>query len=374
MQAVSAGFLPALSTDHGMVAQVDVLYDGALVAENIAYISGSVSVDADSDTRRSLTLTIPDPADFPLLETDRYAPYGQELFAQRGIQYINGVVEMVPLGFFVITDISGDIHTGPLTITASGREYLIKSEPFETATSTGAAVNTAAFIAAQLEAVIPGVDLVDASTLGTNALATATWDAGADRWAALQEVAKSVGCELFVNAEGSFMLRDIPDINAPSTSVVWSVDAGDGGVLVAAQKSLSADGVYNRVIVRGENSADDIPPVSGTATLTDPTDPLRYGGPFGKRTKSYSSSLVTTSLQAQGVANGLLRTYRAPNRTVTVSSIPNPALDAGDCIRVSYGPGHDPELFLVRSFSVPLDNDSGDFQIETVSGKEDDSA
>lgn len=370
MHEVTPEFLPALATDHGMMSRVDVIYDGATVAEDIPFVGGSVSVDGTSDTRRSLTLTIPDPSVFPDSETDPYAVYGQQLYAQRGIQYINGDTEWVPLGFFVITGVEGDVHTGPLTVQAAGLEFLVKAAPFETATSTGAAISPAAFIRAQLEEVIPTVAFVDQSTSGTTGLAFATWDADASRWDALMDVARSIGCDLFVNATGTFILRDLPDIDTPGAGTVWNVDAGEGGVLVAAEKSLTAEDVYNRVIVRGENASDDVPPVYGTATITDVKDPLRYGGPFGRRVKSYSSNLVVNTSQAQGTANALLRSYRAPNKTVRLSTVPNPALDAGDRIRVSYGNGMDPELYLVKSFTISLDTTSGEFNIDTLSGKE----
>ncbi|MBA0054301.1 DUF5047 domain-containing protein [Streptomyces sp. AJS327] len=371
MHEVTPEFLPALATDHGMVSQVDVIYDGATVAEDIPFIDGSVTVDGSSDTRRALTLTVPDPSVFPDSETDPYAVYGQQLYAQRGVQFINGDTEWVPLGFFVITSVEGDVHTGPLTVQAAGLESLVKAAPFEAATSTGAALSPAAFIRAQLEEVIPTVSFVDQSTNGTIGLAFTTWDADASRWDALMDVARSIGCDLFVNATGTFVLRDLPDINAPGAATVWDVDAGEGGVLVAAEKSLTSEDVFNRVVVRGENTAEDVPPVFATATITDAKDPLRYSGPFGRRVKSYSSNLVVTTDQAQGTANALLRSYRAPNKTVKLSTVPNPALDSGDRIRVTYGNGMDPELYLVKSFEIPLDNDSGEFHIETLSGKED---
>ena len=83
--------------------------------------------------------------------------------------------------------------------------------------------------------------------------------------------------------------------------------------------------------------------------------------------------LFRSSTQAQATANALLRRYQAPNRSVTLGTIPNPALEAGDCIRVNYGDSAPvpPELHLVQSFTVPLNVEgSADFTIQTVSGKD----
>jgi hypothetical protein len=304
-----------------------------------------------------------------------FAVYGQRIYVETGIQYLDGSVERVPAGTFVITNVGGNIHTGPLNITASGLEIMLKRALWDTATSTKGYANAAAFLTYWIPNVIPGASFVDASTLGgTTPLATKTWDANTDTWTSFREVADSVGCELFCDAAGTFRLVDIPDPTNVAVTPVWDVSTGDSGVMVSADMSLSADGVFNRVIVTGENAADNKPAVRGTATITSTSDPLYYGGPYGKVTKAYSSSLVTTTAQAQSTANALLAKYRAPNRTVTLETVPNAALDAGDCIRVIYGAAALPELHVVHSFSIPLSVSGGGFSISTVSGKADTSA
>ncbi len=368
MHDVSERWAPALASSHGIEIQVDILYGGTTVAENIPIVDGSVSVDRGSDVRRSLSLTVPDPSVFPRVETDPYAPYGQQLYVRRGVRYLDGSVEWVPLGFFVLEEIEGDVHTGPLSIVAPGLESLIQAQPFLTATSTHLAPDVNTFLFTQLNEVIPGVSYEDrTATAGSSPIATASWDMDADRWSALQQVARSHGCELFVDTQGTFVLADIPD---PLTATIdWTVNAGDGGVMVSAERGLSADGVFNRVVARGGNVSDNVPPVSAAATVTDALDPLRYGGPFGRRTYSYQSELIVDVVQAQRTADALLRAVRAPNSTLTVESVPNPALDAGDCIRVVYGNGRPPELHIVQSFTVPL-TVGGAFEIKTRSGRE----
>ncbi|MFJ9318808.1 DUF5047 domain-containing protein [Streptomyces globisporus] len=374
MQSVSPKWLPALTTDHGLSVKVNVLYNGGILAEDIPFTDGSVSVDRGSDVRRSLSLSVADPAQFPVDPTDRFAVYGQRLYVESGIQYLDGSIERVPVGTFVITSISGNIHTGPLGITASGLEILLKRALWDTATSTKPHTNAAAFLAFHIPDTVAGASFVNASTRGaTTPLATKTWDAMTDKWTAMREVADSVGCELFCDANGTFRLVDIPDPLNVAVAPVWDVSAGEYGVMVSANMELSAEGVYNRVVVTGENTADNKPAVRGIATITNLNDPLVYGGPFGKVTKSYSSSLVTTTLQATNTAAALLAKYRAPNRTVTLEAVPNAALDAGDRIRVDYGAAALPEIHVVHSFSLPLSVGGGGFTINTMSGKADDS-
>jgi len=333
-----------------------------------------VKVDRGSDVRRSLSLTIPDPKSFPVASTDIFSVYGQRLYVESGVQYLDGSFERVPLGTFVITSVSGNIHTGPLTVQASGLELLLKRELWDSATSTTAYSSASAFLAFHIPDTIPGATFVDASTSGaTTALATKTWDALTDKWTAMRELADSVGCELYCDANGTFRLVDIPDPMALTLAPVWTVNTGEGGVMVSATMQVSADGVYNRVVVTGENTADNKPAVKAHASILDISDPLYFGGPFGKVTKTYSSSLVTSTTQAAATAVALLAKYRAPNRSVTLETVPNPALDAGDCILVNYGDAYLPELHLVHSFDIPLNVGGGGFSIATIGGKADDS-
>jgi hypothetical protein len=371
MQTVSTKWAPALATDHGMAVRVDVMYNGATTAADIQFVDGSVTVDRGSDTRRSLSLTIADPKDFPTTETGTFGVYGQRLWVQAGLVYLDGTVEMVPLGLFVITSVGGNIHTGPLGIQAAGLEILLKRTEAETAKSSGSGVTNANFISGLVTEVAPTAGFVNQSTSGTAVLPTRTWDAGTDYWTIASEVATAIGAELFCNANGTFILADVPDIDSPSISTVWDVTTGDTGVMVSADVDLTSEDVFNRVIASGENTADNAAPVTGTATITSLADPLRYGGPFGKVTKSYSSALITTTAKALAAAAAMLRRYRAPNRTVTLQTIPNPALDVSDRIRVDYGPGIDPELHLVQSFSVPLSVTGGATSIATISGRTD---
>ncbi|MFE9335279.1 DUF5047 domain-containing protein [Streptomyces sp. NPDC007063] len=370
MQPVSDRWARALATDHGYSVKVDVIFDGVVVAEDIAFTDGAVTVDRGSETRRSLSLTIPNPSDFPVDPADTYSVYGTRLYVEAGIRYLDGSTERVPLGTFVLTSIGGDRHLGPLTITAPGLETLLRRSVWEVATSTDGFGSPAGFIETAIMDAIPDASFVDLSTGGSGALATATWDAYSDKWAALADVAKSASCDLYCDANGTFVLADIPDPLSPSLVPVWDVSAGEGGVMVSADASLSVDDVYNRVVVTGENSADDAPPVVGVAEITDPADPLRTDGPLGVITKTYSSNLVTSEAQAIEVAASLLRVYRAPNREVSISAIPNPSLDAGDCIRAVYGHGIASELHIADGFTIPL-TVGGDFVIKTVSGRDD---
>jgi hypothetical protein len=119
---------------------------------------------------------------------------------------------------------------------------------------------------------------------------------------------------------------------------VWLIDTGDTGVMVEAEEALDRTGVYNGVLVQGQNSAIDSP-VSALVYDDDPTSPTRWGGPFGKVVRIDSSTAVQTALQASNSAGSLLDRKLGLTRSLVLSSAPNPALEAGDIVDVAFEDG-----------------------------------
>ncbi|CAM5265304.1 hypothetical protein SBADM41S_08317 [Streptomyces badius] len=83
----------------------------------------------------------------------------------------------------------------------------------------------------------------------------------------------------------------------------------------------------------------------------------------------YSSATIVSPGSAQAAAELKLRAAKAPNASGNFSSLPNPALEPGDVLRVVHPDGLR-ELHQVASFTVPL-RVGGDFPIGTISAKED---
>jgi hypothetical protein len=174
--------------------------------------------------------------------------------------------------------------------------------------------------------------------------------------------------EIYVDALDRFVITDLPDlVNGP---VAWNIAEGEGGTLIAASRSMPRTAVYNGVLASGENAAAGVPPVSALVVDSDPTSPTYWGGPFGKVTKTISSALWTTVGACQAAATYALADAIAPNIQTSLDSLPNPALEGNDIIRVSTK--NRKERALVQSLSIPLTAD-GDFSITLRGGKEDES-
>lgn len=366
MYPVSSTFLRTLATSHTIVSKVDIFYNGSLKVANLPFDSGTVTVDRGSKTRRTLSLSVSDPQYLPWLETDPLAPYGQLAVVSRGIRFSNGAEEWVPLGTFRLNEPSGDVHFGPVTVTGSSMECAIIDDKFLTPTTTRGYAGCVEAMEGLIRQTLPSAIVVNLTAGARNpSVAVATWDAGADRWDAVTQVARAMSAEIFVDAQNRFVIRDLPDV--VNGTVAWDIAEGEGGTLISSARAVSRTAVYNAVVASGENSASGAAPVSGTAKDLDPSSPTRWGGPFGRVPKFISSALWISANDCTSAAEYALYDAVAPNIQTSIDSLPNPALEGNDIIRLIHAGRK--ERYLVQSLAIPLTAD-GSFSIGLRGGKE----
>jgi hypothetical protein len=359
---VSDRFLPRLAESHQVATRVQLFLTTGQVID-LDHTGGSVPVARGQAIRRTCSVTVADPAVIPRTPSDQLATYGARLRIARGVYYGDGSSELVPLGVFRLDDVDGDINDGPVTLQGKDLSAIVADDKFTAAyTATGTVVGA---VTALIQRSIPTADVI--STIVDVPIGSRTFDIEADPWAGAQEIAAAAGAEVYPNADGVFIIATLPDLL--TATPVWAVEATEGGVYIAGNRGMSAASVNNGVLAHGENTADGVAPVSYLATDSDPGSPTYWGGPFGRRPKFYSSSTWITTNACTQAANLLLAQAKAPNATGDFSSLPNPALEPGDVLRVMHEDGTR-ELHQVASFSVPLD-EGGDFPITTISAKED---
>ncbi|MFF1684578.1 DUF5047 domain-containing protein [Streptomyces sp. NPDC058254] len=359
---MSDRFLARLAESHTPVTRVQLFRtDGSVI--DIDHTGGSVSVDRSQSIRRSCTVTCADIALIPRTPTDQLAVYGARLRIARGVEYGDGTSELVPLGVFRLDSVDGDVTDGPVNLQGKAIECIVADDKLTTPyTASGTVVGA---IKALIQRSIPDADVL--SLITDAPIGSRAFDVEADPWAGAQEIAAAAGAEVFTNADGVFVIAALPDLL--TAAPVWAVEAVEGGVYVSGNRAMTSDAVNNGVLARGENTSDNAPPVSYLATDDDPGSPTYWGGPYGRRPMFYSSStLITTDACAQAAKLQLAKA-KAPNASGDFSSLPNPALEPGDVLRVAHPDGVR-ELHQVASFSVPLDT-GGDFPITTISAKED---
>jgi hypothetical protein len=362
MYPVSDRFLPRLAESRAIASEV-VLFttDGRVIS--LEHTGGSVPVDRGQAIRRTCTVTGCDTSVIPLNPTDQLATYGARLRISVGVDYGDGTQELVPQGVFRLDDVDGDPSEGPVTLTGKAIECIIADDKFtEPYRATGTVVTA---ITSLIQRSIPTAEIV--SRIIDVGIGAKTWDIEGDPWAGIQEIAAVAGAECYTDGDGAFIIAVLPDIL--STDPVWDIVAGEGGVYVKAGRGMTSAGVYNGVQARGDNTEEGLPPVKFLATDNDPGSPTYWNGPYGRRPTFYTSSTLTTVGACTAAATLKLIAAKAPNSKGDLSSLPNPALEPGDVLRVEHPDGLK-ELHQVQSLTVPLDT-GGDFPISTIGGKGD---
>lgn len=362
MYTVSAQFLQAIRGPHKAAMRVTAWRGGVDVtpaiyaSTGLPITGGSVTVDSSNSVRRTLSLTIADPALSPTTAQDLLAPYGIELHVERGVQYPSGFIEYVSLGWFRIDDdsltISGTSGPTEVSLTGSGREAFIADARFWTTTQAAKGVNVVTLISglvtdAMPEQVPPTVDHTGNVAVPRNAF---VWD-DHDRLAACTSMATGIGAEFFVDADGTPTIRAVPVPD--KTQVVWTVDTGPGGVMVEATPAVDRTNIYNAVYASSQTT-DGTDAYFGVAKDTDPSSATFYGGIFGKKVRFYSSPILTSNVACQAAATNILNRYKGAGWTINLSTLVNPALDAGDVIQVNLPDGRI-QYHVVDQTVIPLD-------------------
>ena len=97
---ISARYQAAISTGHTALTRVEAWRDGVgQVIPDLAYSSGEVTLDGTSGGVRG-TLSLTAARDQGDILWDILAPIGTEIVPYRGIRFIDGSTEWIPLGVF----------------------------------------------------------------------------------------------------------------------------------------------------------------------------------------------------------------------------------------------------------------------------------
>lgn len=354
MWNVSDQWAEALSATQVWSTKVNLYRGAEVVAEDVAITSGSVTVDGTSNVRRTLDLEVADPDLLTLLD-----PYAVDARVWRGLRYGNNLTEWCPVGVFRLWDVQQTEPGSSITVNAQDWGALVDGDQFLHPDASPKNVTVVSEIERILEgAGFPGlVDQTGSTELVGERL---TWEEG--RWDAINALAASLDAVVYFNQIGTPVLA--PD---QPGDPVWTVDAGETGVLVKTAASVTRDGVYNCVIAEGEHPngnpvraiVKDLDPSSPTYWRDDPT-----AGGFGHSVRKENNAAWNTQAKVSRAATRLLRQSIGKIRTVDVSAVPNPALDAGDVISVVHLSGTT-ETLVADAFPVPLIG--GDFTINSRS-------
>jgi hypothetical protein len=312
-------------------------------------IDGSVTLDGTAAIRSTVDLTTDGTRRWPDAATDLLAPYGNELFIQRGIQISGSTTEWCSLGYMRIQAPSQAAPVdGPIRITGQDRMAgiidgrLLAPVQYQDTATYGTIMSdliTEVFPSATIE----WDDATDAEATGRQLLAED------DRYKFLNDLVTSLGKVWYWDHRGILVIKDVPDPDDP----VFTVDAGAGGVLVSMSRELSREGVYNAVVASGE-AADGQVPVTATAVDDNPDSPTYFSGRFGPVPQFYSSPFLTTVAQCESAAAAILRRNLGLSYSVDFTAVPNPALEPYDPVAVRANAREGARTHILQSVKVPL--------------------
>jgi Domain of unknown function (DUF5047) len=352
MRTVSAALLRTVTGSHQMAARARVCTSFQIGTDPagtvVDLIDGDVVIDALAQVRGTADVVISGQS-WPRRAGDLLAPYGNELYLERGVVFGNGVTEWVGLGYFRIqTPEQTRPPKGPIRIAAMDRMAglvdgrLISPKQYTAATTFNTVITDL------VDDVYPSatIDWDDASgSLPIGRAITAT----DDRFGTIDDLVTSLGKIWYWDYRGRLQIRAQPT----SAIINASVSAGAGGVLVTSSRTVTRTGVYNAAVVTGQG-ADNASPLRAVAFDDNPDSPTYYRGRFGPVPQFFTAPTIIDNPTAQVAANALLMRSIGLPYEVDFQAVPNPALEPWDVLEVRHAVTEGVERHQIRQITMPL--------------------
>lgn len=338
MPGRSAGLI---GRTHGVRTELLASVNGSDFTVPLPLIgAGSVPVEGKSNARRKLSAQVAASIDSPAV-----SPITAEVRAW----YIlvddpSGEEFPIPVGTFVLGD-SKESSPGVIALEGTDRWTRVKDARFPTPVQTSG--NTVDAITSLLVGADSRIEVIVDAGVGSGTHRASVWER--DRDEAVVKLAQSIGATVFFDPMGRAHISPLASLERPP---YWQVSAGRGGVRLGRSRGISREKTYNGVSVTGD-PGNGAAPVYGSAYDLNPSSPTRWGGPFAKRTRFYTSSLVSTTAQANATAASMLASVLGVTRTLNLRTLAHPGLDAMDVIEAEVSPGMY-RRYLAGAFTLPL--------------------
>lgn len=356
MARMTDRFLEEIKHSHNFVSYVDVIAPD-LRTVRLPATDGEVTVDNTAAVRRSCNITCVDPTGelTPRDPGGILTPYGSEIRPYRGVVYSDGTEEVAPLGVFRISkvDVSDAAGGSPeIKIEAYDRSRTIARDKFTVPYVVEEGTNLLTAIREIIDRTFPGATYDSITTTMTTS-APMLFDAGDNPWEAVTELALSMGCEIGFGVEGEIEISPPTDINAlPAPD--FSYIEGQGCTMTDLSLVFTDEPGFNGVIVAGESTGDELPPVRGEAWDEEPTSPTYRKGPYGEVPQFVTDTNVKTEEEAAIVAESILAGSLGFSAQLSVTATVNPALEAGNVVEVRRARTGVSGLYTLDAFKVPL--------------------
>lgn len=336
----------------------------------VATSDGEVVVDRTAVHTRSFSGTVVDP-DGALTSGDRRTLLDPLYRPQLAISVDVGwrapltgeaAVERVPLGRFVLDEVGveelGD-HAVLQLSGVSAASALIADNAWSAPYTPPAGTYSEAIAALLNDRAsnaglgwLPALNLEGSSTALPQGL-TIGGDGRSNPWDDARKLAEADGKELLTDAAGNVVLRSVPTVS-PGATPVWEYSDDSGTRLAGLRRSISAQNVYNGVIMTA-SAPWLIYPVQSVVWDTSVSSPTYYLGQFGKKPLEVSDAMVASQAQCDSAAAAKLKSVLGVAEDISFAALSNPAHEPGDIVRVASSAAGVDSLALLDKFSIPFD-------------------
>lgn len=356
MYASSAAFKSAIKKDHIVVAKAEI-WNADRKVQTLSIDSGRVSVSASSVIRRTcdvhLTTNRTTSNLVPNTGFDAITPFGNELKLYRGVQYQDGSTEYIPLGVFVMTEISIKDSNEGVSISIKGEDRSIYvsrakwTQPYQMLSTT-----LEASLTALLQNRYPNIQTNFPTTNVTVQTIIFGTDSNNDAWQDAVNLATLVGYDLYFDVTGVATMKQFPSVS--TASVVATYQEGKSTMITSLDRTLSSKETYNGVIytIQGTNVTT---PIRVEVWDEDTTSPTYRYGVFGQAPTFITTNVVATQTEAINAATLLLSTYIGAQEQINWTALVDPALDVNDVVYVSTVGSKVSRLLIIDSLEIPLE-------------------
>ncbi|NUT31523.1 MAG: DUF5047 domain-containing protein [Hamadaea sp.] len=352
MRPASARFLRAVTGSHTMCARARICERGQTGTDpdgvEVRIIGGDVRLDATAAVRGTLDLTIDGTRRWPSKTDLLAAPYGNEVYVERGIDYGGGQREWIGLGYYRIDTIDQEkVPDGPIRISGSDRMAQLLDERLTSPRQFATGTTNATVVSSLVTEVHPGASIVWDS--GSTNVLSRPMICDDDRWTFLDDFISALGKIWYWAYDGTLQIKAPPPIGNP----VFEIGAGKSGTLVRLRRQLTRAGTYNGVVATGE-SVDQFAPVTALAIDNDITSPTYWGGDFGRVPEFFSHPAIVTKQQALAAAVTRLRKQIGLPYEIDLEAVPNPALEPWDVGRIRPSIRDGVSIHTLQALTIPL--------------------
>ena len=317
--------------------------DGELLAEDVPIGDGQVRAALGSRVTRTASFTAADEW-FPVAALDPLSPFHAIVQINAGVGYPTGERELFPV-------FTGRVYSarrgadGEVSVRADDLAADVIAADFEKPENSQPGASTVAeiqrLVLSGYEWAAFGTDDVDDAPVPVLA-----WDN--DKGKALDDLSAALEGRWFTLGDGRFVVRRYA---YDGTSPVLTLTDGTGGTLSSAVTDVTADGVYNSVVVEVER-ADSTEPIRVVERNENLLSAARYGGLFGKRVRRIRAQAALSVSEAQRMARAQLAASESLTRQWNVSCVPDMSLEPGDVVALDWRDVRD--IGVIDSITYPL--------------------